>query len=200
MIKQQHLSNLILASSSKRRVDLLEQINIKPGLVLPPQIDEIPKKKELPKEYSIRMAINKAEKVQNSHSEYFVLGVDTVVACGRQILPKAKSIEVAEQCISLLSGRRHRVYTSICLLTPNKLKKHIRTVMTVVKFKRLTQQEINYYLVSNQWKDRAGGCNMQGIGEIFVSFLQGSYSSIIGLPLHETYCLLNCYFHLTSDR
>lgn len=196
-MKEQSLSNLILASSSQRRVDLLKQINIQPGLVLPADVDETPLKKELPKDYSIRMAKSKAEKIQSLNPGYFILGVDTVVACGRRILPKAENVEQAKQCLHLLSGRRHRVYTSVCLLTPNQLKQHIRTVVTIVKFKRLSEQEIKYYLASEEWKNRAGGCNVQGLAGMFVLFLRGSYSSVIGLPLHETYCLLSNYYDLS---
>ncbi|WP_168464091.1 Maf family nucleotide pyrophosphatase [Wolbachia endosymbiont of Ctenocephalides felis wCfeT] len=193
------MKDLILASSSKRRLDLLKQINIQPGLVIPADIDETPLKNELPKDYSIRMAKNKADKVHSSNPNCFVLGVDTVVACGRRILPKAENIEQAEKCLRLLSGRRHRVYTSICLLTPNRLKQHIKTVVTIVKFKRLSELEIKYYLESEEWKNRAGGCNMQGLAGMFVLFLRGSYSSVIGLPLHETYCLLSNYFKLLES-
>lgn len=153
---ERSLNNLILASSSKRRIALLKQINIEPGLILPADIDEAPLKKELPKDYSIRMAKSKAEKIQSSNPNYFVLGVDTVVACGRRILLKAENVEQAEKCIRLLSGRRHRVYTSVCLLTPDQSKQHIRTVVTIVKFKRLSEQEIKYYLASEEWKNRAG--------------------------------------------
>lgn len=198
-MKEQYLSNLILASSSKRRIALLEQINIKPGLILPADIDETPLKKELPKDYSIRIAKSKAEKVQSLKPNYFVLGVDTVVACGRRILPKAENIDQAEKCIRLLSGRRHRVYTSICLSTIGGAKQHLRTVVTIIKFKRLSEQEIQYYLMSKQWKNKAGGCNIQGLAGMFVLFLRGSYSSVIGLPLHETYCLLSNYFTLNSS-
>lgn len=198
-MKEQHLSNLILASSSKRRIALLEQINIEPGLILPADIDETPLKKELPKDYSIRIAKSKAEKVQSLKPNYFVLGVDTVVACGRRILPKAENIEQAEKCIRLLSGRRHRVYTSICLLTTDGAKQHLRTVVTIIKFKRLSEQEIQYYLMSKEWENKAGGCNIQGLAGMFVLFLRGSYSSVIGLPLHETYCLLSNYFSLNSS-
>lgn len=102
------------------------------------------------------MAKSKAEKIQSLNPNYFVLGVDTVVACGRRILLKAENVEQAEKCIRLLSGRRHRVYTSVCLLTPDQSKQHIRTVVTIVKFKRLSEQEIKYYLASEEWKNRAG--------------------------------------------
>ncbi|QKX00978.1 septum formation protein Maf [Wolbachia endosymbiont of Dipetalonema caudispina] len=195
-MKELSLNSLILASSSKRRIALLKQINVKPGLIMSSGIDETPLKKELPKDYSIRMAKSKTEKIQNLNPSYFVLGVDTVVACGRRILLKTNNIEQAEKYIHLLSGRRHRVYTSICLLTPNRLKQHVRTVVTIVKFKHLSIQEIKYYLASKEWKNKAGGYNIQGLAEMFILFLRGSYSSVIGLPLHETYCLLSNYFNL----
>ncbi|MGL9732806.1 MAG: Maf family nucleotide pyrophosphatase [Wolbachia sp.] len=193
---ERSLNNLILASSSERCIALLKQIGIKPGLILPADIDETPLKKELPKDYSIRMVKSKAEKIQSSNPNYFVLSVDTVVACGRRILLKTKNVEQAEKCIRLLSKKRHRVYTSVCLLTPHRSKQHIRTVITIVKFKCLSEQEIKYYLASEEWKNKAGGYNIQGLAGMFVLFLRGSYSSIRGLPLHETYCLLSNYFNL----
>ncbi len=195
-MKELSLNSLILASSSEGRIALLKQINIKPGLILSADIDKTPSKKELPRDYSIRMAKSKAEKIQSLNPSYFVLSVDTVVACGRRILLKAENVEQAEKYIRLLSGRRHRVYTSVCLLTPNRFKQHIRTVVTIVKFKRLSVQEIKFYLASEEWKNKVGGCNIQGLAEMFVLFLRGSYSSVIGLPLHETYCLLSNYFNL----
>ncbi|QKX01789.1 septum formation protein Maf [Wolbachia endosymbiont of Cruorifilaria tuberocauda] len=195
-MKEILLSSLILASSSEKRIALLKQINIKPGLTMSADIDQTPLKKELPKDYSIRIAKSKAEKIQISHPNYFVLGVDTVIACGRRILLKAETVEQAGKYIRLLSGRRHRVYTSVCLLTPNRLKQHIRTVVTIVKFKHLSIQEIKYYLASEEWKNKVGGYNVQGLAEMFVLLLRGSYSSIMGLPLHETYCLLSNYFNL----
>ncbi|WP_408647407.1 Maf family nucleotide pyrophosphatase [Wolbachia endosymbiont of Pentidionis agamae] len=194
-----HLSNLILASSSERRIALLEQIKIKPAFILSADIDESINKKELPKDYSIRMARNKANKVYEAHSDYFVLSADTVVACGRRILPKTENIDQAEKCIRLLSGRRHRVYTSICFITPEK-REHVKTNMTIIKLKRFSEQEIRYYLESKEWQNRAGGCNIQGLLGMFILFFRGSYSSAIGLPLHETYCLLNNYFKLFHNR
>ncbi|OEY87060.1 septum formation protein Maf [Wolbachia pipientis] len=197
-MRSKQLSNLLLASSSERRVSLLKQMHCEPGLVMPADINESPSKKELPKNYSIRMAKNKAETVQRLYPNYFVLSADTVIACGRRILPKAENIEIAEKCIRLLSGRRHRVYTTICLLAPNQSQQHLKTVVSIIKFKRLTEEEISYYLMSKEWENKAGGCNIQGFAGIFVLFLRGSYSAAIGLPLHETYCLLDNYFKLSN--
>jgi septum formation protein len=191
----QHLSNFILASSSKRRLSLFKQMHFEPELIIPAEINETPLKRELPKSYSIRMAKNKAEAVWNLYQDHFIFSADTVVACGRRILPKAENIHTAEKCMRLLSGRRHRVYTTICLLTPDKSKQHVKTVVSSIKFKRLTEAEIHHYLMSQEWQNKAGGCNIQGFAGTFVLFLRGSYSSAIGLPLHETYCLLNHYFN-----
>lgn len=184
------INSFILASSSKQRLDLLNQINVFPQLIISPSVDELPNKKELPKQYSIRMAQNKVYEVRKSYPNYFILSADTVVACGRRILPKTETKQEAEECIRLLSGRRHRVYTTICLLTPND-NIHVKSTMTVIKFKRLTEQEINNYLQSSQWNGKAGGCNLQGVAGMFILWLRGSYFSAIGLPLYETYYLLN---------
>ncbi|WP_339048411.1 Maf family nucleotide pyrophosphatase [Candidatus Mesenet endosymbiont of Phosphuga atrata] len=186
------ISNLILASSSKQRLDLLNQINVSPGLIVSPDIDESLNKKALPKQYSIRMAQSKVHAVRKSYSDYFILSADTVVSCGRRVLPKTETKQEAEKCIRLLSGRRHRVYTTICLLTPND-SVHVKSTMTIIKFKRLTEQEISNYLLSSQWNGKAGGCNLQGITGMFILWLRGSYFSAIGLPLYETYCLLSQY-------
>lgn len=185
-------NSLILASSSKQRLDLLNQINVSPGLIVSPDIDESLNKKELPKQYSIRMAQGKVHAVRKSYSDYFILSADTVVSCGRRVLPKTETKQEAEKCMRLLSGRRHRVYTTVCLLTPND-SVHVKSTMTIVKFKRLTEQEISNYLLSNQWNGKAGGCDLQGTAGMFILWLRGSYFSAIGLPLYETYCLLNQY-------
>ncbi len=190
-----HKQQLILASSSERRISLFKQMHFEPDLIIPADINETPLKRELPKNYAIRMAKNKAETVQSLYPNHFIFSADTVVACGRKILPKAENVETAEKCMRLLSGRRHRVYTTICLLTPNIPKRHLKTVVSTIKFKRLTEAEIHHYLMSEEWQNKAGGCNIQGFAGVFVLFLRGSYSAAIGLPLHETYCLLNHYFN-----
>ena len=187
-------SNLILASSSERRLSLLKQIGVIPGEVVSPNIDEFILNKELPKAYSIRMAREKSIKVKVLYPERFVLSADTVVCCGRRILPKTETEDQAFECIKLISGRRHRVYTTVCLYTPDKL--HCRTVMTVVKFKRLSMQEINSYIASQQWKGKSGACNIQGDAGKFILSINGSYSAVIGLPLYETYSILSQYFSI----
>ena len=185
--------NLILASSSKQRLSLLEQIGVVPGEIISPDIDEVVLKKELPKAYSIRIAQAKCEKVKLLHPDKFVLSADTVVCCGRRILPKVETEEQALECIRLISGRRHRVYTTVCLYTPHG-KLHCRNVVTVVKFKNLSVQEIDAYIDSRQWYGKSGACSIQTNAGKFVLSINGSYSSIIGLPLYETYSILNQYF------
>ena len=188
-------NNLILASSSERRLSLLKQIGVIPGEVISPNIDEFLLKKELPKAYSMRMAKEKCLRVKILYPEKFVLSADTVVCCGRRVLPKAETEEQAFECIKLISGRRHRVYTTICLYTPN-YKLHCRSVMTVVKFKRLSMQEINSYIASKQWKGKSGACSIQGDAGKFVLSINGSYSAVVGLPLYETYSILSQYFSI----
>ncbi|ABD44795.1 septum formation protein Maf [Ehrlichia chaffeensis str. Heartland] len=187
--------NLILASSSEQRLSLLEQIGVIPGQVVSPDIDEVVLKKELPKVYSIRIAKEKGTKVRVLYPDKFILSADTVVCCGRRVLPKAETEEQALECIRLISGRRHRVYTTVCLYTPyNKL--HCRNVMTIVKFKHLSMQEINSYIMSGQWKGKSGACSIQTSAGKFVLSINGSYSSVIGLPLYETYSILSQYFSI----
>ncbi|QXK91875.1 septum formation protein Maf [Neoehrlichia mikurensis] len=187
------IKDLILASSSRQRIDLLEQIGVLPEEVVFSEIDESYNDKELPKDYSIRIVKSKVEKVKFMHPNKFILGADTVVCCGRRILLKAKNQEQAIQYMKLLSGRRHRVYTAICLYTPEN-KFHVKSVMTVVKFKRLSEKEIDYYINLKQWYEKAGGYSIQGYASAFIVWIKGSYSSVVGLPLHETYCLLSSYF------
>ncbi|AHC39294.1 Maf family nucleotide pyrophosphatase [Ehrlichia muris] len=187
--------DLILASSSKQRLSLLEQIGVVPGHVVSPSIDEVVLKKELPKAYSIRIAKEKGTKVKVLYPDKFVLSADTVVCCGSRVLPKAETEEQAIECMRLISGRRHRVYTTICLYTPHD-KLHCRSVVTIVKFKRLSVQEINCYIMSRQWKGKSGGCSIQTDAGKFVLSINGSYSSVIGLPLYETYSILSQYFSI----
>jgi septum formation protein len=152
-------------------------------------LDEAPLRSELPTAYAKRMAQAKVAAVTSNHSGYFVLGVATVVACGRHILSKANTDAQARAHLTLLSGRRHRVYSAICISTP---KGHCvdRLVQTKVSFKKLLQSEIESYLESGEWKDKVGSYAIQGRAEIFVRFLSGSYSNVVGLPLYETATLL----------
>jgi septum formation protein len=180
---------LILASSSPRRRELLAQVAIRPDAIDPADIDERPLPQELPLRHAERLAAEKARIVAQRHPDAFVLGADTVVACGRRILPKAESVEEARHCLELLSGRRHRVHGGIALVTPlGKLAQ--RRVTTMVALKRLTPREIEDYLGSEEWRGKAGGYAIQGLAARFVREIVGSYSNVVGLPLFETVALL----------
>jgi len=180
---------LILASSSPRRRELLAQIGIVPAAIDPADIDETPRKDELPQQHAQRLAAEKALLVASRHPGAFVLGADTVVGCGRRILPKAETIEQARACLTLLSGRRHRVHGGVALVTPEgKLLQ--RRVTTAVAMKRLSPQELDAYLASKEWDGKAGGYAIQGHAARFVRQIVGSYSNVVGLPLFETATLL----------
>ena len=180
---------LILASSSPRRRELLAQIGIMPEAIDPADVNETPLKDELPLRHAQRLAAEKARLVAERHPGAFVLGADTVVGCGRRILPKAETVEQARACLMLLSGRRHRVHGGIALVTPaGKLVE--RRVTTAVAMKRLSPQELDAYLHSEEWRDKAGGYAIQGRAARFVREIIGSYSNVVGLPLFETAMLL----------
>ena len=183
---------LILASASSRRLDLLAQIGLEPDFVIPAHIDETPTPKELPRQYAERMAKEKAAKIAQEHPNALIIAADTVVAMGRRIMPKAENIEDASLCLNKLSGRRHRVYGGICLIGPGMVIKE-RMAETVVSFKRLQKDEIDFYLASNEWLGKAGGYAIQGLAASFVRFISGSYSNIVGLSLYETYNLVKSY-------
>jgi septum formation protein len=182
-------SDLILASASPRRRELLAQIGIVPVAVEPADIDETPLRGELPRAHAERLACAKAGAVAARHPDACVLAGDTVVACGRRLLPKAEDEATARRCLELLSGRRHRVYGGLCVIAPDGRRAE-RVVETVVAFKRLTEAEIAVYLASDEWRGKAGGYAIQGRAAAFVSFLSGSYSNVVGLPLHEVCQLL----------
>lgn len=181
---------LVLASSSPRRLDLLRQIGITPDTVVATDVDEAPSRGELPRDLAKRLAIAKAEAARGSATEpALILAADTVVAVGRRILPKAGDEEEARRCLDLLSGRAHRVYTGLCLATlAGPLR--VRLVETRVRFKRLAVPEVDAYLRSGEWHGKAGAYAIQGRAAAFVAGLVGSYSNVVGLPLHETSTLL----------
>ena len=187
---------LILASASPRRLALLNQIGIEPEHLVPAEVDETPEKAELPRKLAQRLADLKAQTAQHKArsagygANALVLGADTVVAVGRRILPKAETMEEAASCLRLLSGRSHRVFTAMTLLTPSGAKRQ-RLVETRIRFKRLSTKEMEAYLASAEWRDKAGGYAIQGIAGAFVVKLSGSYSAVVGLPLTETASLLS---------
>ena len=180
---------LVLASASPRRLQLLKQLGIEPNAVDPAGIDETPLPRELPVGYARRMALAKVKAAAARHPQAFVLAADTVVAMGRRILPKAGERTMAEGCLRQLSGRRHRVIGGVALALPDG-KILQRVVQTSVNLKRLTDAEIDAYLDSGEWQDKAGGYAVQGRAAAFVSQIGGSYSNIVGLPLYEVSALL----------
>lgn len=182
-------ASLVLASASPRRLDLLAQIGIAPAAVDPAAIDEEPLARELPRAHAARLAEAKARAVAPRHPGAFILGADTVVACGRRILPKPGTCEEAARCLALLSGRRHRVHGGIALVTPGG-RIATREVQTIVTFKRLEPAEIDGYVASGEWRGKAGSYAIQGLAARFVRQLGGSYSNVVGLPLFETVSLL----------
>ncbi len=185
---------LVLASGSARRIELLQQAGLEPDRVLPADVDETPQRAEHPRSLAKRLAKAKAEKAREilekeGDADGYVLAADTVVAVGRRILPKTELVDEASNCLRLLSGRSHRVYTGICLVTPaGKLRE--RLVETRVRFKRLSREELESYLASGEWRGKAGGYAVQGLAGTFVVKLVGSYSNVVGLPLYETVSLL----------
>jgi septum formation protein len=186
---------LVLASGSPRRLGLLNQAGIEPDTLLPAELDEIPEKGELPRALATRLARAKAEAALGTVRRdeelrgAYILGADTVVAVGRRILPKAESLDEAAQCLRLLSGRNHRVYSGICLITPKEAFRQ-RLVETRVRFKRLSKEDLDAYLASGEWRGKAGGYAIQGLAGTFVVKMVGSYSNVVGLPLYETMALL----------
>jgi septum formation protein len=186
---------LVLASGSPRRVQLINQVGIEPDSLRPTEIDETPQRGELPRACANRLARAKAEaalalvRIDEELKGSYILSADTVVAVGRRILPKAELLDEAAQCLRLLSGRNHRVHTAICLVTPKEAFRQ-RLVETKVRFKRLSEEDIEAYLASGEWRGKAGGYAAQGLAGAFMVKIVGSYSNIVGLPLYETTTLL----------
>ena len=184
MAVSQKSQKFILASASPRRLDLLKQIGYAPCEIVPADIDENPFERELPKPHAERLATSKAAKVAGNRPAKLVLAADTVVACGKRILPKAEDETTARECLELLSGRRHRVITGISVILPCG-KQHTKSVTTTVAFKRLSPAGINSYIASGEWRGKAGGYAIQGLGAAYIRFISGSYSNVVGLPLFE---------------
>ena len=178
---------LILASASPRRLELLARLGVTPHAVLPAEIDETPRKAELPDRYACRMAAEKAAAVREADG--LVLAADTVVAAGRRILPKTEDEAEARAALALLSGRRHRVHSAVAV-TDGEGRTRIRLSTSVVAFKRLSSEEIDSYLAAGEWRGKAGGYAIQGRAEALVRMLSGSHSGVMGLPLYETRALL----------
>ena len=182
-------TKLVLASASPRRLDLLRQAGIEPDCVVPADIDETPLKAETPDKHALRVAIEKARAVAPAHPGAFVLAADTVVGCGRRILPKAEDEATARRCLELISGRRHRVLGGIALVAPDG-RTATRLVESAVVFKRLSVAEIDAYLASGEWHGKAGGYAIQGRAAAYIRFLSGSYSNVVGLSLYDVHQML----------
>jgi septum formation protein len=181
----------VLASASPRRRDLLAQIGRVPDAVIEPSIDESVRPRELPRDHAARLAREKclAVAARVEAADAVVLAADTVVACGRRILPKAEDAATARKCLALLSGRRHRVIGGICVRAADG-RLYERTVTTSVAFTRLTDADIEAYVASGEWQGKAGGYAIQGRAAIFVRAINGSYSNVVGLSLFEAERLL----------
>lgn len=179
--------NLILASGSPRRRELIARLGIVPRAVVAADIDESPHKAEVPRVYAVRMAREKALAVADC--EAFVLAGDTVVALGRRILPKAEDEAAARHCLTLMSGRRHRVLSALALKYPDGTLRE-RVSETIVRFKPLSTAEIDSYIAGGEWHGKAGGYAIQGSAEGLIAWISGSHSGVMGLPLFETRALL----------
>lgn len=178
---------LILGSASPRRKELLAQLGIVPDAILPPDIDETPKRGELPRPYCARMAAEKAAAVDAGPGD-IVLCADTTVALGRRILGKPADAGEAAAFLTLLGGRRHEVITAVAVRRGGRM--WTREVVSVVRFKRLSDAELNGYLASGEWQGKAGGYGIQGLAGAFVPWMQGSFTGVVGLPVAETAALL----------
>jgi septum formation protein len=179
----------VLASASPRRLELLRQVGVMPDSIDPAEIDEAPRPGELPPAHAMRLAEEKAKAVSPRHPGAYILAADTVVACGRRILPKPEDEGSARSCLELLSGRRHRVHGAIALVSPDG-GWVTRRVDSQVAFKRLSDAEIGAYLRTGEWQGKAGGYAIQGRASALIGWISGSYSNVVGLPLFETVQLL----------
>jgi septum formation protein len=187
---------LVLASASPRRLALLQQIGIEPQALMPTDLDEAPARNEAPRALAARLAAEKATMARTLVARReeltgsFIVAADTVVCVGRRVLPKCEIRDEAQDCLDLLSGRAHRVFTGVSIITPSG-KRRDRLVETRLRFKRLSSREIKSYLDSDEWRGKAGGYAIQGRAAVFVARLVGSYTGVVGLPLHEVAALLD---------
>ena len=196
VLKQNQLNpqQLVLASASPRRLDLLRQINIIPDQILPAGSDETPHHHERPNDYAMRMACEKAllaaKRLAGGRAGAFTLAGDTVVAAGRRILPKAETEKQARDCLSILSGRRHRVYGGIALCLPDGSLRQ-RLVTSHVRFRRLSALDVDHYIDMGDWQGKAGGYAIQGLAARFIRAIDGSYSNIVGFSLYDVAAMLD---------
>ena len=182
------MTRLVLASSSPRRLELLGRLGVTPDRTISPDIDETPHKAELPRDYVLRMAQEKAVAVKRAADEILIAG-DTTVSVGRRILGQATDAAEQRKFLELISGRRHHVMTSVCVIAVDGTAR-TKLSDSIVKFKRFETREIEAYIQSGEGDGKAGGYAIQGQAEAFVTWMSGSYSGIMGLPLYETRNLL----------
>jgi len=180
---------LVLASASPRRLELLGRLGVTPDRVVATDIDESPLKAERPRAHAVRLAAEKARAAAALAPGCLILAGDTVVGAGARILPKAEDEATARACLALLSGRRHRVFSAIAVMTPEGTLREALSE-TIVRFKRLSNEEIDDYIAGGEWHGKAGGYAIQGSAEGFCDWLSGSHSGVVGLPLYETRRLL----------
>ena len=189
------LPKLVLASASPRRLQLLDQVGLRPDLLNPTDIDETPLRRETPRRLALRLAEQKAKAalqaplVKALGPNTMIIAADTVVGLGRRVLPKADTPDVAMDCLRLLSGRSHWVYSAVAVVSPSG-SISTRCSETKVRFKRLSRDDMATYIKSEEWRGKAGGYAIQSRAAAFVRYLAGSYSGVVGLPLHETLTLL----------
>ncbi len=178
---------IILASNSARRKELLGQIGIVPNLIVSSKIDENTLKNEGALEYAKRIAYQKAvtvnDKIKNPKA--IIIAADTVVSCRAKILGKPKDKNEAQEILKIISGRRHKVYTAVCIINNKTGKIYQKSAKTMVQFKHLSSLEIKTYLDSNEWQDKAGAYAIQGLASAYIKQINGSYSNVVGLPLFE---------------
>jgi septum formation protein len=187
------VQKLILASASPARLKLLEKIGVIPYAIIPADIDESEYRGELPRNIASRLAISKAEKIAVDIEDGYILAADSVAALGRRTLPKALNADMVRDCLRLQSGRRHSLYTGLCLIKKESGKivaQSSKIVVSKIKFKLLTEAEIEYYVGLEEGLNKAGGYTIGGYAESFVEFLSGSHSNVMGLPLYETRMML----------
>ena len=186
---------LVLASASPRRLALLEQVGLVPDLLNPTDIDETPRRRETPRRVSIRLAEEKAKAATSAPlvtalgRNTYIIAADTVVGLGRRVLPKPADADEARDCLRLLSGRSHWVYSTVTIAAPGN-KFTTRCSETKIRFKRLSRDDVETYIASEEWRGKAGGYAIQGRAAAFVRYIAGSHSAVVGLPIYETLHLL----------
>ena len=186
--------HFILGSSSPRRKELLESIGITPDAIISPDIDESNLKNELPKICAERLAKTKSLKIQKEHPNSLILTADTIAFCGHRFIDKTDDVKIARKYLELLSGRRHRVVSSVLITNGNTSIS--KSVQTIIKFKSLTNSEISKYLESDEWINVAGAYKIQGVAASFVKSINGSYTNVVGLPLYEVKNMLSSIGYL----